>query len=94
MQVNDADARAVSQVTCLQMIGGFPKSDLDQYVGHLVRAGHSIAITMQGEDKISSWVASKQNLNGCQLERLQYESRIPAALRVMMPAHNLHKDRN
>jgi DNA mismatch repair protein MutS len=62
MQVHDADARAVSQVTGLHLqmagdvdapvvLGGFPKSGLDQYVGRLVRAGHSIAIAMQGEDK-------------------------------------------
>jgi len=30
---------------------GFPKSGLDAYVGKLVRAGHSIAIALQDEQK-------------------------------------------
>ena len=52
MQVMDEDARAVSQVTGLKLqmagevdapvvLGGFPKSGLDAYVGKLVRAGRS-----------------------------------------------------
>jgi DNA mismatch repair protein MutS len=55
MQVMGEDARAVSQVIglTLQMagevddpvvVGGFPRSGLDAYVGQLVRAGHSVAV--------------------------------------------------
>ncbi|TEU10311.1 MAG: hypothetical protein E3J21_26645 [Anaerolineales bacterium] len=62
MQVMDEDARAVSQVTGLKLqmagevdapvvLGGFPKSGLDAYVGKLVRAGHSVAIALQNERK-------------------------------------------
>ena len=62
MQVMDEDARAVSQVTGLKLqmagdvdapvvLGGFPKSGLDAYVGKLVRAGHSVAIAFQDEQK-------------------------------------------
>jgi len=62
MQVMDKDARAVSQVTGLKLqmagdvdapvvLGGFPKSGLDAYVGRLVRAGHSVAIALQDEQK-------------------------------------------
>jgi len=51
MQVMNEDARAVSQVTGLKLrmagevdapvvLGGFPKSGLDAYLGKLVRAGH------------------------------------------------------
>ena len=53
MQVMDQDARAVSKVTGLKLqmagevdapvvLGGFPKSGLDAYVGKLARVGHSI----------------------------------------------------
>ena len=62
MQVMDEDARAVSDVTGLKLqmagdvddpvvLGGFPKSGLDAYVGRLVRAGHSVAIALQDEQK-------------------------------------------
>ena len=62
MQVMDDDARAVSAVTGLKLqmagdvdapvvAGGFPKSGLDLYVGRLARAGHSVAVALQGEDK-------------------------------------------
>ncbi len=62
MQVMDEDARAVSKVTSLKLqmagevdapviLGGFPKSGLDAYVGKLVRAGHSVAIALQNEQK-------------------------------------------
>ena len=62
MQVMDEDARAVSDVTGLKLqmagevdapvvLGGFPKSGLDAYVGKLVRAGHSVAIALQDEQK-------------------------------------------
>ena len=62
MDVMDEDARAVSQVTGLKLqmagdvdapvvLGGFPKSGLDAYVGRLVRAGHSVAIALQDEQK-------------------------------------------
>ena len=58
MQVMDEDARAVSEVTGLKLqmagevdapvvLGGFPKSGLDAYVGRLVRAGQSVAIALQ-----------------------------------------------
>jgi hypothetical protein len=33
------------------VIGGFPRSGLDAYVGKLVRAGHSVAVAMQDGDK-------------------------------------------
>lgn len=62
MQVMDEDARQVSKVTGLKLqmagevddpvvLGGFPKSGLDQYVGKLARAGHSVAIALQDEAK-------------------------------------------
>ena len=62
MQVMDEVARAVSEVTGLKLqmagevdtplvLGGFPKSGSDIYVGRLVRAGHSVAIAMQNEQK-------------------------------------------
>ena len=62
MQIMDEDARAVSEVTGLKLqmsgevddpvvLGGFPKSGLDAYVGKLVRAGHSVAIALQNEQK-------------------------------------------
>lgn len=62
MDVMDEDARAVSEVTGLKLrmagevdapvvLGGFPKSGLDAYVGKLVRAGHSVAIALQNEQK-------------------------------------------
>ena len=62
MQVFNEDARAVSQVTGLKLrmtgdvdapvvVGGFPVTGLDTYVGRLVRAGHSVAIAMQDEHK-------------------------------------------
>ena len=62
MQVMDDDARTVSGLTGLKLqmagdvgapvvIGGFPLSGLDAYVGKLVRAGLSVAIAMQDEHK-------------------------------------------
>ena len=62
MQAQGEDARAVSAVTGLKLqmagdvdapvvLGGFPKSGLDAYVGRLVRAGKSVAIAMQDESK-------------------------------------------
>lgn len=62
MQVMDEDARHISDITSLKLqmagdvdnpvvIGGFPKSGLDKYVGMLVRAGYSVAIAFQDEDK-------------------------------------------
>ena len=62
MQVMDSDARLVSSVTGLKLhmagevdnpvvIGGFPKNGLDNYVGKLARAGHSVAIALQNESK-------------------------------------------
>jgi hypothetical protein len=32
------------------VLGGFPRSGLDAYVGKLVRAGHSVAVAMQDGD--------------------------------------------
>lgn len=62
MQVMGEDARAVSQVTGLKLqmagevntpvvLGGFPKSGLDAYVGKPARAGYSVAIALQDEQK-------------------------------------------
>jgi DNA mismatch repair protein MutS len=62
MQVMGDDARAISAVTGLKLqmgggvdapvvLGGFPKSGLDAYVGKLVRSGHSVAIAFQNEAK-------------------------------------------
>lgn len=62
MQVMNDDARAVSQVTGLKLqmagdidapvvVGGFPKSGLDAYIGRLVRAGHSVAVALQDGNK-------------------------------------------
>jgi DNA mismatch repair protein MutS len=62
MHVLNDDARVVSQVTGLKLrmsgdvddpvvAGGFPLTGLDAYVGRLVRAGHSVAIAMQDEQK-------------------------------------------
>ena len=62
MQVMDEDARKVAAVTGLKLqmagdvddpvvLGGFPASGLDQYVGKLVRAGHSVAIAPQDAAK-------------------------------------------
>lgn len=62
MQVMDEDTRAVSDVTGLKLqmagevdapvvLGGFPKSGLDAYLGKLVRAGHSVAIALQDDQK-------------------------------------------
>ena len=62
MDVMDEEARAVAEVTGLKLqmagdvddpvvLGGFPKSGLDGYVGKLVRAGHSVAIALQDEQK-------------------------------------------
>jgi DNA mismatch repair protein MutS len=62
MQVMNEDARTVAAVTGLKLqmagdvdtpvvLGGFPKSGLDAYVGKLVRAGHSVAIAVQDESK-------------------------------------------
>ena len=59
--LND-DARSVSEVTGLKLqmsgsveapvvLGGFPKSGLDAYVGKLVRAGHSVAVAFQNGRK-------------------------------------------
>ena len=57
MQVIDQDARTVSQVTGLKLqmagevddpvvVGGFPRSGLDAYVGTWVRAGHLAAVVV------------------------------------------------
>jgi len=62
LQVMGDDARAVAAVTGLKLqsggdadapvvLGGFPKSGLDAYVGKLVRSGRSVAIALQDETK-------------------------------------------
>ena len=62
MQVMDIDARAVAAVTGLKLqvggdpdaptvLGDFPKSGLDQYIGQLARAGYSVAVALQDADK-------------------------------------------
>jgi len=63
MQVMNEDAQSISKITGLQLqslgevgaqptiLGGFPKSGLDKYIGRLVRAGHSLAIAFQDETK-------------------------------------------
>lgn len=62
MQVMDGDARAVAGVTGLKLqmagdvdapvvLGGFPHAGLDAYVGKLVRAGHSVAVALQDDQK-------------------------------------------
>ena len=62
MKVMDDGARAVSEVTGLKLkmagdvdslvvLGGFPKSALDSWVGKLVRAGQSLAIAVQDPAK-------------------------------------------
>ena len=62
MQVMNEDAKKVSEVTGLKLkmagdidspviLGGFPKSGLDLYIGKLVRAGYSVAVALQDEDK-------------------------------------------
>lgn len=62
MQVMEKDANIISQITGLKLqmagevddpvvVGGFPKSGLDAYVGKLARAGRSIAIAFQNEQK-------------------------------------------
>jgi len=62
MQVMNEGAKSVNQVTGLKLkmagdpetpfvVGGFPKSGLDQYVGKLLRGGFSVAIALQDEEK-------------------------------------------
>ena len=62
MQAMGEDAKRVSQVTGLKLkmggnvespvvIGGFPQSGLDKYVGKLVRGGFSVAIAVQDGEK-------------------------------------------
>ena len=62
MQVMDNDAKALSQLTGLKLqmageigdpvvLGGFPKSGLNAYVGAMARAGHSVSIAFQDEQK-------------------------------------------
>ncbi|MBU3914430.1 hypothetical protein KKA14_02760 [bacterium] len=62
MQVMGNDVRKVSDLTGLKLkmagdidhlevIGGFPKSGVDKYVGMLVRSGHSVAIADQDNQK-------------------------------------------
>ena len=62
MQVMEDDARVVSHVTGIKLqmagdvenpavLGGFPVTGLDAYVGRLARAGHSVAIALQAINK-------------------------------------------
>jgi DNA mismatch repair ATPase MutS len=62
MQVMDDDAHTVAELTGLQLqmagdvnqpivVGGFPHSSLNKYVGLLVRQGHSVAVALQDDGK-------------------------------------------
>ncbi|MGK5090934.1 hypothetical protein WDW89_02830 [Deltaproteobacteria bacterium TL4] len=62
MQLMNEDAKTLSQLTGLKLkmggtpekpyvTGGFPKSGLDAYIGKLLRAGQSVAIAFQDENK-------------------------------------------
>ena len=62
MQVMDKDAKTLSQLTGLKLqmageigdpvvLGGFPKAGLNAYVGTMARAGHSVSIAFQDEQK-------------------------------------------
>jgi DNA mismatch repair ATPase MutS len=62
MQVMEEDARTVAGVTGLKLqmagdvedpvvVGGFPRSGLDAYVGQLARSGHSVALALQNAAK-------------------------------------------
>ena len=62
MQVMDEDAKSISKVSGLKLkmagdvedpvvMGGFPMTGLDLYVGRLVRAGYSVAIALQDDQK-------------------------------------------
>ncbi len=56
-QVTGLKLRMAGEVNAPVVLGGFPKSGLDAYadkrhpVGKLVRAGHSVAIALQDEQK-------------------------------------------
>lgn len=63
MQVMDEDAHTLARVVGLKLkmagdvgnpvvLGGFPVSGLDLYVGRLARAGLSVAIALQDENKV------------------------------------------
>jgi DNA mismatch repair ATPase MutS len=62
MHIMDDDARIVSALTGLKLkmagdidsphvVGGFPVTGLDAYLGKLLRVGHSVAIAMQNQEK-------------------------------------------
>ena len=62
MQVMEEDARKVGEITGIKLqmvgdieapivIGGFPKSGLDSYIGKLARVGVSVGVAMQDENK-------------------------------------------
>ncbi|KHD04721.1 hypothetical protein PN36_17770 [Candidatus Thiomargarita nelsonii] len=62
MQVMNDDAHTIAELTGLQLqmggdvnqpvvVGGFPHSGLNKYVGLLVREGHSVAVALQDEQK-------------------------------------------
>lgn len=62
MRVMDEDAHIVAEACGLKLsvtgevdrphvIGGFPKSGLDKYIGRLVRGGHSVAVAFQDGEK-------------------------------------------
>ena len=50
-QVTGLKLQMAGDVDAPVVLGGFPKSGLDAYVGKLVRAGHSVAIALQDEQK-------------------------------------------
>ncbi len=60
MQVMSDDAEALSELTGLKLqmggdadtpivLGGFPKSGMDKYIGKLIRAGYSVAVALQDD---------------------------------------------
>jgi DNA mismatch repair protein MutS len=62
MQVMDEDARIMSKLMSLKLqmagdvdapveLGGFPVVGLDKYLGKLVRAGYSVAVALQDDNK-------------------------------------------
>jgi DNA mismatch repair protein MutS len=61
LQVMGEDAQVLSQLTGLKLqiggevetpvvLGGFPTTGLDKYIGKLVRAGYSVAVALQQND--------------------------------------------
>ena len=62
LQVMNEDARKVAEITGIKLqmagdvdapliLGGFPKSGLDKYIGKLLRAEQAVAVAMQDDNK-------------------------------------------